>query len=60
MPGSADEPASPSGELTLAQVAVRAGVSQATVRRWLQKGLVPGYDGRWTPAPDCPSRSATP
>jgi adenylate cyclase len=45
-----DEPASPGGELTLAQVAARAGVSRATVRRWLEKGLVPGYEGRWTPA----------
>jgi adenylate cyclase len=38
------------GELTLAQVAARAGVSSATVRRWVAKGLVPGYDGRWTPS----------
>ena len=38
------------GELTLAQVAARTGVSPATVRRWLAKGLVPGYDGRWTPS----------
>ena len=38
------------GELTLAQVAARAGVSPGTVRRWLARGLVPGYDGRWTPA----------
>ena len=38
------------GELTLAQVAARAGVSAATVRRWVAKGLVPGYDGRWTPS----------
>ena len=38
------------GELTLPQVAARAGVSPATVRRWLARGLVPGYDGRWTPA----------
>jgi len=37
-------------ELTLAQVAARAGVSAATVRRWLRMGLVPGYDGRFTPA----------
>ena len=36
-----DEP----GELTLAQVAARAGVSPATVRRWVQMGLVPGYEG---------------
>lgn len=38
------------GEPTLAQVAARAGVSAATVRRWVAVGLVPGYDGRWTPA----------
>ncbi len=37
-------------ELTLAQVAARAGVSTATVGRWVKLGLVPGYDGTWTPA----------
>ncbi len=37
------------GELTLAQVAARTGVSPATVKRWVSRGLVPGYDGRWTP-----------
>jgi adenylate cyclase len=37
-------------ELTLAQVAARAGVSAATVRRWVRMGLVPGYEGRFTPA----------
>jgi adenylate cyclase len=36
--------------LTLAQVAARAGVSPATVTRWVKKGLVPGYEGHWTPA----------
>lgn len=41
-----DEPA----ELTLAQVAARAAVSPATVKRWVKKGLVPGYEGSWTPA----------
>ena len=38
------------GEPTLAQVAAHAGVSPPTVRRWIRKGLVPGYEGRWTPA----------
>jgi adenylate cyclase len=38
------------GELTLAQVASRAGVSPATVTRWVNRGLVPGYEGSWTPA----------
>ena len=37
-------------DLTLALVAVRAGVSANTVSRWVEKGLVPGYAGRWTPA----------
>jgi adenylate cyclase len=45
-----NDPASETGELTLAQVATGAGVSAATVRRWLQMGLVPGYGGHWTPA----------
>jgi adenylate cyclase len=46
----ADDPVSQTGELTLAQVAARAGVSPATVRRWVAGGLIPGYDGVWTPA----------
>ncbi len=46
----ADDPADGTGELTLAQVAARAGVSPATIRRWVDGGLVPGYDGRFTPA----------
>lgn len=37
-------------EPTLAQVAARAGVSTGTVKRWVRMGLVPGYEGRWTPA----------
>ncbi len=37
-------------ELTLEQVAARAGVTQATVRRWVKEGLVPQYEGTWTPA----------
>jgi adenylate cyclase len=37
-------------ELTLEQVAARAGVTQATVRRWVREGLVPQYEGTWTPA----------
>lgn len=42
--------ASPSNALTLAQVAVRAGVSPGTVRRWVREGLVPQYEGEWTTA----------
>jgi adenylate cyclase len=45
-----DNPAPEAIEPTLAQVAARAGVSSATVARWIKKGLVPGYAGRWTPA----------
>lgn len=41
---------SDAGALTLAQVAGHAGVSPETVRRWVQKGLVPGYEGAWTPS----------
>jgi adenylate cyclase len=46
----ADDPVGETGEPTLAQVAARAGVSPATVRRWVDGGLIPGYDGSWTPA----------
>jgi adenylate cyclase len=35
-------------ELTLARVAARAGVTPATVRRWVNEGLVPQYEGSWT------------
>ena len=50
MPAPGDVPLEEAGELTLAQVAARAGVSPGTVRRWVARGLVPGYDGSWTPA----------
>jgi adenylate cyclase len=46
----ADDPVGRTGELTLAQVAARAGVAPATVRRWVEGGLIPGYEGSWTPA----------
>jgi adenylate cyclase len=36
--------------LTLAQVAAGAGVSAATVSRWVARDLIPGFDGTWTPA----------
>ena len=45
-----DDPEADGGELTLAHVAARTGVSPATVRRWLKKGLVPGFDGTLTPS----------
>jgi adenylate cyclase len=49
-PSASSPDSSPDGELTLAQVAARAGVTAATVRRWVKEGLVPQYEGRWTPA----------
>jgi adenylate cyclase len=45
-----EEPLSETGELTLAQAAERIGVSPPTLRRWVARGLVPGFDGSWTPA----------
>ena len=48
MPDAARDPRG-SG-LTLTQVAARAGVAPGTVRRWVKEGLVPQYDGTWTPA----------
>jgi adenylate cyclase len=32
-----------------AQVARELGMSPATLRRWVDRGLVPQYDGSWTP-----------
>jgi adenylate cyclase len=36
--------------LTLSEVAARAGVTPATLRRWAKDGVIPQYDGEWTPA----------
>ena len=36
--------------MTLAEAAERVGVGPATVRRWIRQGLVPQYEGEWTPA----------
>ena len=34
---------------TLREVAERAGVTPATLRRWVAQGLIPQYHGAWTP-----------
>jgi adenylate cyclase len=47
---TSEQAESAGGEPTLAQVAARAGVSPATVRRWVRERLIPQYDGTWTPA----------
>jgi adenylate cyclase len=49
-PGEDSAPAAATPELTLKQVAARAGVTPATVRRWVREGLVPQYEGAWMPA----------
>ena len=38
------------GELTVDEAARRAGVSPATLRRWVRGGLIPQFDGTWTGA----------
>jgi adenylate cyclase len=35
--------------VTLSEAARRAGVTPATLKRWAEAGLIPGYDGTWTP-----------
>jgi adenylate cyclase len=36
--------------LTLSEAAARAGVTPATLRRWGNDGVIPQYEGEWTPA----------
>ncbi len=36
--------------LSLRDVAERAGVTPATLRRWVREGLIPTYDGAWSPS----------
>ncbi len=36
--------------MTLAEAATRVGVGPATLRRWCRRGLIPQYEGDWTPA----------
>lgn len=40
----------PEEELTPTEVARRAGVTPATLRRWATTGVIPDFDGAWTPA----------
>jgi adenylate cyclase len=47
---SEQAPGAGTDEPTLAEVAARAGVSGATVRRWVKEGLVPQYERTWSPA----------
>ncbi|HWF34123.1 MAG TPA: MerR family transcriptional regulator [Solirubrobacteraceae bacterium] len=35
--------------LSTREVADRAGVTTATLRRWVSRGLIPQHDGTWTP-----------
>jgi adenylate cyclase len=36
--------------VTLSEAARRAGVTPATLKRWADTGVLPGFDGTWTPA----------
>ncbi len=36
--------------MTLADAARRVGVTPETLRRWVRRGLVPQFDGEWSPA----------
>lgn len=36
--------------LSLREAAVRAGVTPATLRRWAREGLIPNFEGAWSPA----------
>ncbi len=36
--------------MTLAEAAQRVGVQPGTLRRWVKRGLIPQYNGEWTPS----------
>jgi adenylate cyclase len=38
------------GGLSLREAAERVGVAVSTLRRWARQGLIPPYDGSWSPA----------
>jgi adenylate cyclase len=48
-PGASGSLAAVSG-LSLREAAERAGVSPDTLRRWARAGVIPQYDGSWSPA----------
>jgi adenylate cyclase len=52
MPTAAVNPrnGTPSGGLSLQEAAERVGVGASTLRRWAREGLIPRYDGIWSPA----------
>jgi adenylate cyclase len=52
MPTAAVNPrnGTPSGGLSLQDAAERVGVGASTLRRWARQGLIPRYDGTWSPA----------
>ena len=50
MPKRAEHPEPDVVAPSLHQVAATVGVTPATIRRWVDRGLVPGFDGTWTPA----------
>jgi adenylate cyclase len=48
-PGLGTDTVATVSELTLSEVAAQIGVSPATLRRWANEGVIPQYDGEWTP-----------
>ena len=44
------DPSTPRGRVSLEEAAKRVGVTPATLRRWERRGVIPQYDGAWTPA----------
>ena len=42
-------PVGGSGQLTLREAAARVQVTEATLRRWVREGVIPNFDGSWSP-----------
>jgi len=47
---SSPEDSDRDNSISLAEASRIAGVSTSTLRRWVEEGLIPVADGRWTPA----------